>query len=56
MIRSKNLTALLLILVSATLLPSCASLDVEPPELTLVNLQPTEATPFESTLLVDPEW
>lgn len=53
MIRSKNPTALLLLLVSATLLPSCASIDVEPPELTLVNLQPTEATLFETTLLVN---
>lgn len=52
MIRPKYTTALPLILAIAALLPSCASLDLEPPEVTLVNLQPTEATLFETTLLV----
>jgi LEA14-like dessication related protein len=34
------------------LLTGCASLDLEPPELTLVDLQPSEATLFETTLSV----
>ena len=40
------------VLVVALLLAGCATLDLEPPDLTLVNLQPTEATVFETTLLV----
>ena len=41
-----------LLLVGVVLLSNCATVDLEPPSLTLVNLQPTEATLFETTLLV----
>lgn len=50
--RPNHTSVFCLVLAAAALLPSCASLDLEPPELTLVNLQPTEATLFETTLLV----
>ena len=49
---SRGTTTRALLLVGVVLLSNCATIDLEPPSLTLVNLQPTEATLFETTLLV----
>ena len=40
------------LLIGVLALAGCTTLDLDPPDLTLVNLQPIEATVFETTLLV----
>lgn len=51
-IRVHGIIAILLVAAAITLVAGCASQVLDPPELTLVDLQPTEATLFETTLLV----